>query len=105
MIAKLCSGNPLKKLHSIRGAVISVPYGQFKKLAELPEVEWVSPDRQVGGNSDYDVETVGAAQVWNGISTKLNLDSTPNSGSRAVWIAAWSSRWPRAFGCSGATTA
>lgn len=48
----------------INGATLEVPLGSIRKLAADPRVAWVSPDRVLKADSDFDVQTMGADQVW-----------------------------------------
>ena len=54
----------------LNAAVYSTTRGQLKKLAEDPDVKYVSPDREVKGTLDYAAPTLGAdiarSDGWDG---------------------------------------
>ena len=67
-----------RKLDVIKGAHYSVPVESLQKLADDPDVVYISPNRPVSGNSsstpklDYAPETVNAPWAWQ----NLSLDGT-----------------------------
>src|SRR6266851_5479451 len=68
----LGKGGTLKKqLHSFKGTAISLPASLLRYLAAMPEVTYISPDRNVKGMLDYTQAAVNAAQAL-----KLGWDGT-----------------------------
>src|SRR5205823_5252948 len=57
-------GKPRFKL--LNAAALQIPYRHLQHLAQHPGVAWVSPDRALGGQWDYDTEAMGVPQVWAG---------------------------------------
>ena len=64
-MAMAVGGRDAQPLPLLNGVVLRVPYRQLRRLAALPEVAWISPDRQLAAQWDYDAEAVGAEAVWN----------------------------------------
>src|SRR5688500_14958533 len=63
-VAQFAGGKVSKRLLSINGAAMAIPYGQLKKLTRLGVVSWVSPDRQLGSTADCDTLAAGPPQAW-----------------------------------------
>ena len=51
-------------LHSIKASVYSIPAGELERLADDPDVEFISPDRKVHGMSDVTRQAVNTAAAW-----------------------------------------
>src|SRR5262249_41438829 len=63
-VAKGHRGQVNSKHSLINGATMTVPQNAVAGLAQDPNVAWISPDCTVGARWDYDVEAIGADQVW-----------------------------------------
>lgn len=63
-VALAYGGQVLDDLPLIGSSVLSVPVRNLDELAADSAVAWVSPDRPLSRQWDYDVETAGADRVW-----------------------------------------
>src|SRR2546427_794869 len=64
LVALLHGGSLLRDLPLIGSSLMSVPQKNLLSLAADSPVRCLSPDRPLSKASDYDVQTVGADQVW-----------------------------------------
>ncbi|MFN3651747.1 MAG: S8 family peptidase [Armatimonadota bacterium] len=64
LLALAYGGLSIARLPGIQAAVLSIPLTFIDELALDSAVAWVSPDRLVVRQNDYDHQTVGAHQVW-----------------------------------------
>lgn len=97
------NGRLLRGLPLVGGLLVSLPLKQVSRLADDAGVAWISPDRVIAREWDYDVETTGADQVWANAGVKgsgirvavLDTGVTSNTADWNRWgtttsrIAAW----------------
>src|SRR5437868_6932913 len=70
-------GRHLQKLQAVRGRVYNLPLSALAKLANDPDVAYISPNRPVSGANDFTEATVGAdvaqSYGWNGAGTGVAI--------------------------------
>ncbi|HTE19104.1 MAG TPA: S8 family serine peptidase, partial [Armatimonadota bacterium] len=63
-LARALGGQVLRTQSLINGAALLLPLQSVGALSRRPEVAWVSPDRKLNAQRDYDTESIGARDVW-----------------------------------------
>lgn len=72
LLALLYGGQKVRDLLPVQGALFTVPTAALELLAQDVSVAWVSPDRPVARQGDYDVQTAGADAAWNTYGVRGN---------------------------------
>ena len=78
-------GRRKSDLGLINSAVYSLPAAALPALSRMPNIEYVSPDREVMATLDYVAPTVGSSVAFTTVSM------APASGSRSSTAESWTS--------------
>jgi len=97
LLALLNGAQLIRELPHLNGAVMSLAQISIPGLALDPSVKWISPDRTIKSQGDFDVEAAGADIVWNtygrrGTGVRVAVLDTGIRGSTAEWSTSGTSR-------------
>ncbi|MBM3458224.1 MAG: S8 family peptidase, partial [Armatimonadetes bacterium] len=83
-VAGFAGGEKRKVLPLIHGVAMRLPYNSLLAVAKLPEIAWISPDRQLAAVWDQDVEALGADQAWTSVRSPGNVNTDGNGIGVAI---------------------